>query len=131
MIIGKVDDTLDYKWHFRGTVDGNDFGGYVESNCPVESFGRLLRVDGSVICWFFRARWSGWRLYVGPESMLIGEFVSDDEAVWYADGGWGDFAEAGWMPYDVAVKIIDEALTRYLRGEAVWYAPDDLHREPA
>ena len=96
--------------------------------CPVQAFGYATPEGCAKQAWYFRARGGRWTLTVGRETQTdIGGYVDDEDAVWSAEGVWGAWPDAGYMPADVAMRLIKDALERFCRGEPPWKAPKDLH----
>lgn len=96
--------------------------------CPVQAFGYATPEGGAKQAWYFRSRGDEWTLTIGDAHPSIKNYVSDDgSAVWAALGKWGAWPDAGYMPADVAMLIITEALERFCKGEPPWKAPKDLH----
>jgi hypothetical protein len=106
--------------------------------CPVQAFGYATPEGGAKQAWYFRARGEWWTITVGREhrethptsrvcDLLHGGYVDDEDAVWSAEGEWGDDFAAGYMLPSVAMLLITEALERFCRGEPPWKAPKDLH----
>jgi hypothetical protein len=82
----------------------------VWGNCPVQGFGT---VRGREL--YFRARHDKWSFDVADHR---GNYPSDgfhDEDGLYREG---NFPDAGWMPFEEAVRIIEQCLRDYL-GTAV------------
>ena len=70
-------------------------------NCPVQAEGT---VNGNPA--YFRARGDGWSFAVslpGVDPVEI-DSVSDPRAVYYREGDWGAWPDAGWMTEAEAVK---------------------------
>lgn len=90
-------------------------------NCPVQVYGPA----DENYSFYFRARGEYWSLTVGvPDD---DGYVSDDKAVWEAQGKWGGMFEAGWMDEKTTLKLVAESLRRYRAGEPSWEAPDHLY----
>ncbi|MBY5453888.1 hypothetical protein HFO91_30385 [Rhizobium leguminosarum] len=69
---------------------------------PVQAEGTI---DGRPL--YFRARGSQWSLDIGR---IEG---SDHPPVWWHVESWGDWPDAGYMPEDVALDMIDKAVALY------------------
>lgn len=115
----------------RVDVDGGTASGALGGNVPVQGAGTVQRAGGTDLHWYFRARGAAWTLDVGVGELdEMAWYVDHRDAVWSAGGDWGTWPEAGWMEHEVAVAIVEDALSRYLRGESNWEAPPDVHRRP-
>jgi hypothetical protein len=75
-------------------------------NCPVQAFGSIL--DREL---YFRARHEEWSFEIADHK---GELPSDGLAA--ADGFYreGDYPNAGYMPNEMAIKLIEKCLREYL-----------------
>jgi hypothetical protein len=94
----------------RGKRFGLDYSLY--GFCPLQAEGKMLGYE-----FYFRARHEHWTLAVSLQkdiepAILSGQteepgfFSYDGYSGWHAEGSWAD---AGWMPFDVAIIIISQA----------------------
>lgn len=66
--------------------------------CPVQAEGT---VDG--VPFYFRARWSHWRMVIGDDPCSWEELPGQ----WWREESYGDSGyDAGWMPLEEAKRII-------------------------
>lgn len=92
----------------------------VYGSCPVQADGAVL---GHPL--YFRARWDQWTLSIctthddavfdGPEG-CDGFFGDHEFAGFYISGTYGSHYDAGYMPLETAIALIEKGLQRFLEG---------------
>jgi hypothetical protein len=80
---------------------------YLDGNCPVQGEGSYKGYK-----WYFRSRWDNWSLTVSSQKQL--DPLADKKAFFYSEL-WGEQpGEAGWMPKETAIEMINKAFVSYL-----------------
>lgn len=74
---------------------------WLGGSCPVQAEGTI---DGHPL--YFRARGARWSLDIGEA------FGNEPPLFWYRED-WGTWPDAGYMPDDVALSMIDKAVALY------------------
>jgi hypothetical protein len=77
----------------------------VYGNCPVQGFGTVLGRE-----LYFRARHDAWSLDVADHTGRLPSDGSQNSDGFYREG---DYPNAGWMPLEKAVRIIERCLREY------------------
>lgn len=81
----------------------------IGGNCPVQAEGII---GGKPF--YFRARGEHWSMEIGYDSK------SSEPAEWYKEEEWGDGPyDAGWMPEEDAINIIERCATEYLNEMSI------------
>lgn len=98
-------------------TEGIERNGYVldwiGGTVPVQAEGTI---DGQPL--YFRARGAEWSLDIGR---IDG---SDHPPLWWHVEPWGDWPDAGYMPEDVALAMIDKAVSLYREQPPQEIGPD-------
>lgn len=73
-------------------------------NCPVQIEGTI---DGRPF--YFRARGEHWSIEIHPTA--TGDYLSwpNDQAAWTIVGEYGEWPDAGWMPIEQAMAIVEKS----------------------
>ncbi|OWO89704.1 hypothetical protein B5E41_30150 [Rhizobium esperanzae] len=79
---------------------------YLGGSVPVQGEGTI---DG--LPFYFRARGGQWSLEIGRDANLPWDDIQ--VPVWWHVEEWGTWPEAGYMPEDVALAMIDKAVALY------------------
>ena len=90
------------------TKIGENWSGYLDGFCPVQGYGL---VDG--LGWYFRSRWDEWSFEVfrTPIDPIGG--LPDEDPIWETGGGYGEEADASWMPYSEAWIRIEQSIASF------------------
>ncbi|MGO7035422.1 hypothetical protein ACCT19_31865, partial [Rhizobium ruizarguesonis] len=89
-----------------GRMRGIERNGYIldwlGGNAPVQAEGVI---DGRPL--YFRARGTQWSLEIGYEER------GDRPPIWWHVEDWGEWPDAGYMPEDIALEMIEKAVALY------------------
>ncbi|TBB60684.1 hypothetical protein ELH43_36720 [Rhizobium ruizarguesonis] len=86
---------------------------WLGGNAPVQAEGI---VDGRPL--YFRARGTQWSLEIGYEER------GDRPPMWWHVEDWGEWPDAGYMPEDIALEMIDKAVALYREQQPQEIGPD-------
>ncbi|MBY5551067.1 hypothetical protein HFO61_30450 [Rhizobium leguminosarum] len=79
---------------------------WIGGSVPVQAEGTI---DGRAF--YFRARGSQWSLDIGVDANTA--FDANPIPLWWHVEPWGEWPDAGYMPEDVALAMIDKAVALY------------------